>query len=86
MQNSYSLWQRLRSATPVFFKRAQVFGISLAGLGSSLTQVAGIPAKLCTVLISVGSTITIVSQFAVKQYDSVDPQDCNKLSERHAIR
>jgi hypothetical protein len=78
MQHSYTLWQRLCSATPVFFKRAQIFGISLAGLGTSLSQVAGIPTKLCTVLISVGSTITIISQFAVKQYEPTDAQDGHK--------
>ncbi|MFD0765198.1 hypothetical protein ACFQZI_10080 [Mucilaginibacter lutimaris] len=74
MQPNYSLWQRLRSATPMFFIRAQIFGISLAGLGTSLTQVNGIPPKITTVLISVGSTITIISQFAVKQYQPLNIQ------------
>ncbi|MES2268657.1 MAG: hypothetical protein V4520_17965 [Bacteroidota bacterium] len=74
MQTIYSLWQRLRGATPVFFKRAQIFGISMAGLGTSLTQVNGIPPKLTTVLISVGSTITIVAQFAVKQHEPLNIQ------------
>ncbi|MFD2145464.1 hypothetical protein [Mucilaginibacter antarcticus] len=45
----------------------QTFGIGLAGLGTSLSQLSGIPSRLSTVLISVGSTITIISQFAVKQ-------------------
>ena len=79
MQQTYTLWQRLRSATPLFFKRAQIFGISLAGLGSSLSQVADIPAKFCTVLISVGTTVTIISQFAVKQYEPIDAKDNHEI-------
>lgn len=61
------LIQRIRAATPPFFKRLQTFGIGLAGLGASLSQVNGVPANLSASLISIGTTITIVSQFAVKQ-------------------
>ena len=66
MEKNLTLWQRLNSATPLFFKKLQLFGIGLAGVGTSLTQVAGIPAKLTTVLIAIGTTVTVISQFAVK--------------------
>ncbi len=69
MQNTYTLWQRITAATPPFFKRLQIFGVGLTGLGTSLTQVAGISAKIPAALISIGSTITIISQFAVQQSD-----------------
>ncbi|MFA6085565.1 hypothetical protein [Mucilaginibacter sp.] len=72
MHKKYTLLQRIKSDTPVFFKRAQLFGLGLASLGTSLTQVAGIPAKLCTILISIGSTIALVSQFAVKQSEPLN--------------
>jgi hypothetical protein len=68
MDKKLTMLQRIKSDTPSFFKRAQLFGLGLTGLGTSLTQVAGIPANFCTILISIGSTIAIVSQFAVKQY------------------
>jgi hypothetical protein len=71
MQNNYTLWQRVAAATPPFFKRLQAFGIGLAGLGTSLTQVAGVSPKITTALISIGTTITIISQFAVKQHKSL---------------
>lgn len=72
MQNTYTLWERIATATPPFFKRLQVFGVGLTGLGTSLTQVAGIPAKIPTALISIGTTITIISQFAVQQSDHIN--------------
>ncbi|TSD67605.1 hypothetical protein FFF34_009505 [Inquilinus sp. KBS0705] len=72
MKKKLSLGKRLLSATPAFFKRAQLFGVSLAGLGTSLTQVIGIPVKLCTILITAGTTITVISQFAVEQYEPIN--------------
>jgi hypothetical protein len=75
MQNKLTLWQRACSDTPAFFRGAQVFGISLAGLGTSLAQVSGIPPKLCTIMISAGSAITILAQFAVKQYQPLNTND-----------
>ena len=70
MDKKLTMLKRIKSDTPSFFKRAQLFGFGLTGLGTSLTQVAGIPANFCTILISIGSTVAIVSQFAVKQYKS----------------
>ncbi|MBC7399885.1 MAG: hypothetical protein H7289_08060 [Mucilaginibacter sp.] len=72
MQTNYTLWQRITTATPPFFKKLQVLGLGLTGMGTSLTQVAGIPAKISTALISVGATITIISQFAVKQCEPLN--------------
>jgi hypothetical protein len=69
MEKHYSLWERIISDTPTFFKKAQLFGLGLAALGTSLSTVTGVPAKLTTVLISAGSTIAIVAQFAVKHYE-----------------
>ncbi|MEB0280620.1 MULTISPECIES: hypothetical protein [unclassified Mucilaginibacter] len=79
MQNKLTLWQRVRSDTPAFFKRAQLFGIGLVSLGTSLGQVAGISAKLTTILISAGSTITIIAQFAVKQYQPLNTKTDNDI-------
>ncbi|MDB4926768.1 hypothetical protein [Mucilaginibacter sp.] len=73
MQTNYTLWQRIITATPPFFKRLQALGMGLAGLGTSLTQVAGVPVKVTTALISIGTTITIISQFAVKQTEPINP-------------
>ncbi len=72
MQN-ITLWQRFISDTPTFFKKAQAFGFGLAGLGTSLTQVAGIPDKLSTILISAGTTVAVIAQFAVKQSENLTP-------------
>lgn len=72
MQPNYTLWQRITAATPPFFKKLQVLGIGLTGLGTSLMQVASMPAKIPTLLISIGSTITIISQFAVKQCEPIN--------------
>ena len=65
MQNPYTLWQRLSSATPAFFKRVQVFALGLAGLGGTLATINGIPATLTTSLISVGTAVAAIAQFAV---------------------
>jgi hypothetical protein len=75
MQINHTLWQRILAATPPFFKKLQALGVGLAGLGTSLTQVSGIPVNFTTILISIGTTITIVSQFAVKQLDTNNHDD-----------
>ena len=67
MKTNYTLWERIRSDTPQLFRRAQVFGLGLATLGSSLAQVNGIPSNITTALISAGTAITLIAQFAVKQ-------------------
>ena len=77
MQPSLTPWQRLLSATPPFFKRAQYFGLALTGLGTSLAQVQGVPQQLTTSLISAGGAIAIIAQFAVKldQPQTINPND-----------
>ncbi|MGZ3757229.1 MAG: hypothetical protein ACXVAY_00775 [Mucilaginibacter sp.] len=75
MQPTYTLWQRITSDTPAFFKKIQLFGLALAGLGTSLSQVQGIPAQVTTALISVGSAMAIIGQFAVAQYQPLNSQN-----------
>ena len=69
MEKNYTIWQRITANTPSFFKKVQLFGLAVAGLGTSLAQVPGISSKLTTTLISAGSVMAIVAQFAVKQYE-----------------
>ncbi|RYD84526.1 MAG: hypothetical protein EOP54_32200 [Sphingobacteriales bacterium] len=73
MEKRYTMWERILSDTPTFFKRTQIFGLGLAGLGTSLTQVDGVPVKLTTALISIGSAIAVIAQFAVKQCETIHP-------------
>jgi hypothetical protein len=61
--------ERLLADTPTFFKKLQVLGGSLAGLGVTLSSVQGIPANIVGIashLIWVGGTIVAVAQFAMK--------------------
>ena len=67
MSTNPTFWQRVTAATPPFFKKLQTLGLGLVALGTSLTQVEGISPKIPTILISTGSTIAIISQFAVDQ-------------------
>ena len=69
MQNKLTLWQRIISNTPAFFKRLQILGVGLAGLGGTLAGIHGVPAALTTALISAGTAIAAVAQFAVKLDD-----------------
>jgi len=66
MNKHYPLWQRIISATPVFFKRIQVLGLGIAGLGGTLAAIHGIPQNLTTALISAGSVMAAIAQLAVK--------------------
>lgn len=69
MEKTYTLWQRLCSATPKFFRQVQVFALTLAGLGGTLATIHGIPATLTTSLISAGTAAAAIAQFAVKQFE-----------------
>lgn len=62
-----SLWQRLRSATPLFFKRVQALALGIAGLGGTLATIQGIPTSLTASLISAGTAAAAIAQFAVEQ-------------------
>lgn len=61
-----TLFQRITSDTPAFFKKVQVFGIGLAGLGGTLAAIHGIPSGLTASLISAGTAVAAIAQFAVK--------------------
>lgn len=77
-----TLLRRITSDTPTFFKKVQVFGISLAGLGDTLATIHGIPAGLTTSLISAGTAVAAIGQFAVKM-DETNPADpCSKANDK----
>ena len=77
-----TLLQRITSDTPAFFKKVQVFGIGLAGLGGTLATIQGIPAGLTTSLISAGTAVAAIAQFAVKM-DETNPSDpCSKPGDK----
>lgn len=62
-------FKRLTSPTPAFFVKMQVFGVSLVGLGATLTKTEGVPSEIVLIggkLIWVGGTIIAVAQFAMK--------------------
>ena len=59
-----TLWQRITSDTPAFFKKIQVFGVGLAGLGGTLATIHGIPSGLTASLISAGTAVAAIAQFA----------------------
>jgi hypothetical protein len=77
-----TLWQRILSDTPVFFKKAQVFGIGLAGLGGTLATIHGIPAGITASLISAGSAIAAIAQFAVKMDGTNSNEPCSKADDK----
>ena len=81
MQN-LSLWQRILSDTPAFFKKIQIFGIGLAGLGGTLATIHGIPSGLATSLISAGSAVAAIAQFAVKMDETNTVEPCSKASDK----
>lgn len=66
MEKNLTLWQRITGDTPLFFKRVQIFALGLAGLGSTLATIHCIPATISTVIISAGTAIAAIAQFAVK--------------------
>ena len=73
MQKNYSLWQRITSDTPAFFVWLQRLGIGLAALGTELAQLNYLPQNYCAAIISIGGTMAVVSQFAVKQCEPLKP-------------
>lgn len=69
-----TLLQRITSDTPAFFKKVQIFGVALAGLGGTFATIQGIPVGLTTSLISAGTAVAAIAQFAVKM-DETNPAD-----------
>jgi len=82
MKENYTLLQRILSDTPAFFKKAQIFGIGLAGLGGTLATIHGIPSGLTTSLISAGSAVAAIAQFAVKMDETNTVEPCSKASDK----
>jgi len=70
MEKTYTLWQRISNATPKFFQRIQVFALGVAGLGGTLATIQGVPEKLTTILITAGTAVAAIAQFAVKQSET----------------
>jgi len=73
MNKFCTLWLRITGATPTFFKRVQAIGLGVAGLGGTLATIQGIPGNLTTALISAGTAVAAIAQFAVK----IDEPDNN---------
>jgi len=65
---------RFRSAVPLFFRKIQILGASVAALGSSL-QALNLPAHLLSIagyIAVAGGTMVAVAQFAQKTTASAD--------------
>ena len=82
MKNNYTLLQRILSDTPAFFKKVQVFGVGLAGLGGTLATIHGVPATLTTSLISAGTAIAAIAQFAVKMDETNEADPCSNANDK----
>lgn len=70
------LWARLKSETPLFFKRVQLLGASLVTLSAALMAEPDLPAAVkpyLTYVATIGGVMAAVSQFAVKQYSTEQP-------------
>ena len=78
MNENLTLWERITADTPAFFKRVQVFAVGLAGLGGTLATIHGIPSSFSTALISAGTAIAAIAQFAVK-LDVSDNKPTNEV-------
>lgn len=62
-------FERLKSDTPLFFKRLRAFGISLTATAAAIVVIPNIPPVLthyATTAIWVGAVIAAVSQLTVK--------------------
>ena len=49
--------------------QVQLFSLALAALGGTLATIHGIPATLTTSMISAGTAVAAIAQFAVKQFE-----------------
>jgi hypothetical protein len=47
----------------------QAFALGIAALGGTLSTIQGVPATLTTSLISAGTAVAAIAQFAVKQFE-----------------
>jgi amino acid permease len=67
MEKKYSFWERIKSDTPLFFKKLQVLGAGLVTLSLSLSKIGVIPPVITGIAAAVGTTLAAVAQLAVKQ-------------------
>ncbi|MGZ3752844.1 MAG: hypothetical protein ACXVA2_09220 [Mucilaginibacter sp.] len=72
MEKTYTLWQRITSATPSFFKKLQITALAIAGLGGTLATIPGVSPGITTAMISAGTAVAAIAQFAVKQFEPDD--------------
>ncbi len=59
---------RLSHPSPTFFKKIQVIGVSILGIGTALVATPGLPIIIATIggyLITGGTIATIVAKFTV---------------------
>lgn len=61
-----TLGQRLAADTPTFFKKVEFIGLGLLAIGGALAGIAGLPVFLIPALMGAGTTLTVISKFAVK--------------------
>lgn len=61
-----TLGQRLAADTPTFFKKVEFVGLGLLAIGGALTGITGLPIFLAPAILGIGSTLTVISKFAVK--------------------
>lgn len=61
-----TLGQRLAADTPTFFKKVDFIGLALMAIGGGLTGIVGLPAFIVPALLGIGTTLTVISKFAVK--------------------
>jgi len=81
------IWLRLKSETPVFFKRLQLLGGALVAADYGILHIQQTASNLPTWFVSlggniamVGATICLVSQFACKSADILEgKQDAEPL-------
>jgi hypothetical protein len=63
---SPSLIQRLYADMPVFWKNVHLFGLALVAIAAALSVVAGVPVMAVTIVGSIGGTLSVISEFAIK--------------------
>jgi len=59
---------RFSNPSPTFFKKIQVLGVSILGIGTALVATPGLPAAIVTIggyMITGGTIATIVAKFTV---------------------
>lgn len=74
---------RLANPSPTFFKKIQVIGVAVLGIGTALVATPGLPAIITTIggyLITGGTIATIIAKFTVTD-SSVLPNKDERVNE-----